>query len=569
MKLALIILGSLAFFALAYRIVGRFLNRQLGVDPARPTPATTVNDGMDFVPTNPWVLFGHHFSSVAGAGPIVGPIIAGMAFGWGPALVWIVIGAALVGGIHDFTALLASVRHGGATIGQVCRKYLSPTAFYMMLIFVWVAMLYVIIVFLDLTATSFAPAAAALKAQGGTVALASVFYMIIAVVFGVAMYRFKLSLVRGSLIFVPLVFGALWLGHWLPWTSDSLPAVMGSPKNTWSVLLLVYCFAASVLPVWVLLQPRDYLSSFLLIGCLLGGAAGIVVSGLTGRLEVAYPMFIGFKDANLGYLYPALFITIACGAMSGFHSIVSSGTTSKQLASESGARPVAYGAMLTEGVLAVVSLSAVMILAKRPADAGNPVAIFGAGIGTFLNIFGVDPQFGATFGVLAVSTFLLTTLDTCTRLGRFVFQELTGLGGAAGRYVATAATLAVPAVMVFVQIPDAHGQPMPAWKAIWPAFGATNQLLGALALLVVFAWLKHCGRKTFYVFVPMVFMCVTTLTALAQLVYQHLVGAGGSLFVGSVSLFLGVVAVTLIANTAWRLVRKPAAPVPAAATETV
>jgi carbon starvation protein len=555
MNLAVIIIGALAFFALAYRVVGRLLNRHLEVDPTRPTPATTVNDKVDYVPTNPFVLFGHHFSSIAGAGPIVGPIIAGLYFGWGSALLWIVIGAALVGGVHDFTALIASIRHGGASIAQVCKKYLSPAAYYLMLIFVWVAMLYVIIVFLDLTATSFAPAAAEFKEQGGTVALASVFYMIIAVIFGVAVYRFNCSLKLASFIFVPMVFGALWLGHWLPWTSDSLPALFGSPKNTWSLLLLIYCFAASVLPVWVLLQPRDYLSSFLLIGCLVGGAGGIVVSGLTGGLTVEYPVFVGFNDANLGYLYPALFITIACGAMSGFHSIVSSGTTSKQLASEKDACPVAYGGMLTEGVLAVVALASVMILSKRPA-APNPVAVFGDGIGSFLAVFGVDPKFGATFGVLAVSTFLLTTLDTCTRLARFIFQELTGWSGSAGRYGATIVTLIVPSVMVFVEIPGPNGQPMPAWKAIWPAFGATNQLLGALALLVVYVWLKQQGKKALFVFVPMVFMCVTTLVALGQLTYLHLALPGGSLFVGWVSLFLAVVAVALIGNTFWRLTRQ-------------
>jgi carbon starvation protein len=412
----------------------------------------------------------------------------------------------------------------------------------------------VLIVFLDLTATSFAPESAKLVHEGGAVATASLLYIGLAVMFGLAVYRWKMSLTVASVIFVPLVFGAMWVGHALPWSADKVPLLLGSAKNTWSAVLIVYCFLASVLPVWLLLQPRDYLSSYLLVVCLIGGAVGVLVAGFNGRVTAEYPAFLGWQNAQLGYLYPALFITVACGAMSGFHSIVASGTTSKQLANERDARPVAYGGMLIEGILAVVSLVAVMMLSGKPTGQ-TPVAIFAVGIGKLFSVFGVGQQLATTFGLLAVSTFLLTTLDTCTRLGRFIFQEFFGLRGSWGRYIGTAATLLIPAIMVFIKIEGPDGMPMPAWKAIWPAFGATNQLLGALALLVCYAWLRHGGKKATFVFWPMVFMFVTTLTALGQLVYQNLLTPGGSLYIGGVSALMGLLALALMANAFLRLRR--------------
>ena len=342
------------------------------------------------------------------------------------------------------------------------------------------------------------------------------------------------------------------MGLKLPLTAELVPALAGSPKNTWSVVLLLYCFFASILPVWLLLQPRDYLSSYLLFASLGGGAVGAVVAGLTGHVTIAYPAFRGWSDAQLGLLYPALFITVACGAISGFHCLVASGTTSKQLDNERSAKPVAYGGMLTEGFLAVIALATVMVLTQKPTSGHTPVGIFSEGVGQFVSVFGLSPAVGTTFGLLAVSTFLLTTLDTCTRLARFIFEELCGLRGRKGRWIGTAATLLIPAIMVFVQIPGPQGIPIPAWKAIWPAFGATNQLLGALALLVVYTWLRHEGRKAVYVLIPMIFMFVTTLTALVQLVYQNLLGPG-SVFVGVVSLVMAVLAVAVLINAVGRL----------------
>jgi carbon starvation protein len=315
---------------------------------------------------------------------------------------------------------------------------------------------------------------------------------------------------------------------------------------------------ASTLPVWILLQPRDYLSSFLLYACLIGGAGGVVLSGLTHQVSLQYPAFVTFHDPQLRFIFPALFVTIACGAVSGFHSIVASGTTSKQLNNEKSARTVAYGAMLVEGVLGVLALAAVMVLAQKPAGQ-TPVAIFASGLARFLSSLGIGHSLAMSFGLLAVSSFLLTTLDTCTRLGRFIFEELFQLSGLAARIVGTAATLLVPAIVVFRAIPGPGGKLMPAWQAIWPAFGATNQLLAALALLVVFAWLKRERAKSLFVLIPMLFMCVTTLTALTQLVLANLFG-NGSLLVGGLSLVLGLLAVALIWNTAVSVRRFAATP---------
>lgn len=542
-----------ALLVLAYFTYGRYIERKLDVRADRPTPAHTLTDNVDYVPTADPILFGHHFSSIAGAGPIVGPIIAGLAFGWLPALLWIVLGCILIGGVHDFAALMASIRHRGRSIGEVCRHYLSPLTYYLFLTFTWLALIYVIIVFLDLTASTFAPALPELARQGGTVATASVIYIALAIALGFSLYRLKLSVPVATLIFVPLVFGALWFGHLFPWTADKVPAFLGSAKNTWSLVLLVYCFAASITPVWILLQPRDYLSSFLLYACLLAGFVGLLHAGATHHVSLSYPAMLGWKDAQLGFLFPAIFITIACGAVSGFHSLVASGTTAKQLRSEPSARRIAYGGMLTEGVLAVVALATVMILTAKP-QGQTPVDTFAVGVGSFVESMGLPHDLATAFALLSVSTFLLTTLDTCTRLTRFIFQELTHMEGAAGRLLGTTLSLLIPAIMVFTEIPGPDGKPMPAWKAIWPAFGASNQLLAALSLLVAYVWLRKTGRKAWYVLIPMVFMLITTVTALSQLAWQNLRGSGSG-FVGGISAILAVLALVLLADTVLHLRR--------------
>lgn len=560
--MAVVFLVSCAVFAAAYAFYGRFLERRLNITRERLTPAHTLQDGVDYVPTATPILFGHHFSSIAGAGPIVGPVLAGLAYGWAPAILWIVLGAIFIGGVHDFTSLVASIRHRGRSVGQMCQDLLSPLAYYLFLSFIWLTMMYIQIVFIDLTSSTFAPVGTAASiateaadlqtAQGGAVATASILYIGLAVLFGLTIYRLKLPVWLGTCIFVPLVFLALWGGNLFPLSADKIPAVLGSAKNTWNVILIAYCFCASVLPVWILLQPRDYLSSFLLYACLGGGAAGLLFCGFTGRVAVEYPALVTLNDPQLKFIFPALFVTIACGAVSGFHSIVASGTTAKQLRSEPSARPVAYGGMLVEGVLALIALAGVMMLSARPAGQ-TPIAVFAEGLGRFLGAFGIPKNLAITFGLLAVSTFLLTTLDTCTRLARFIFEEIFKFYGWKARILGTAASLLIPAMVVFRQIPGPGGKLMPAWQAIWPAFGATNQLMAALALLVVFTWLL-LERKTvaWYVLVPLVFMMVTTLTALAQLVLSNLLQHGSKL-VGVLSLVLWVLAVALVVDAVLHL----------------
>jgi carbon starvation protein len=364
------------------------------------------------------------------------------------------------------------------------------------------------------------------------------------------------------LIFLPLLLLAIWVGDALSVEGGLLPALAGSEKNSWNIVLLAYCLVAAITPVWILLQPRDYLSSWLLYLSVVGAGAGLLIGALTGSVAVAghWPAFVrpsavtGLGVPHLGPLFPILFITVACGACSGFHSIVASGTTAKQIRCETDTRRVGYGAMLIEGVVAVIALSTVMIMTFG-ADAlrSDPISVYASGIGQFLGSFGINPRFGSHFGLLALSTFLLTTLDTCTRLGRYVVQEAMGWAknDAKSRVVATVLTLALPAFLVFLKYPDpVTGQVLPAWRAIWPVFGATNQLLAALALLAVTVWLKRTGRTWAFAGLPMVFMLVMTMYALVLLISSY-----GLSLIGVISsaLFLLGLLLAIEAARAFRL----------------
>jgi carbon starvation protein len=508
-----IFLIALLVFVIAYRIYGRYLDKTFDVRKDNPTPSHTDYDGVDRVPAKAPVLLGHHFSSIAGAGPVVGPIIAGIAFGWLPALLWIVLGTIFIGGIHDYTSLMASIRHKAKSIGEIARIHMSPLAYRMFLIFIWLALVYVLIVFVDLTSAGFT--------TSPEVGSSSVFFILLALAFGLTVKKFGLSLKAASFIFVPLVFLGIYLGHLLPITSDLLPTVMGETSRTWNIILIVY---------------------------LLGAFIGILIGGF----EIRYPMFTSWSNIDRGTLFPILFITIACGACSGFHSIVASGTTSKQLNNECDARPIGYGAMLIEGLVAVISLFTVVMLASNSEILkSNPLEIYGNGLGNFMQSLGLPFETGKSFGILAVSTFLLTTLDTSTRLGRYIFEEFFNIQGKYSRVVATIATLSLPLAFNFMVLHDATGNPIPAWQAVWPVFGATNQLLAGLALLVVFVWLSKKGKPTFFVVIPMIFMLVMTIWALIQLVYQS-----GFDVIGSIAFFLLCLSIILIIEAA-RTVFKP------------
>ena len=539
---AMIFLIAAGLFVAAYFIYGRFLERHYDVDDNRPTPSHTDYDGVDRVPAHRAVLLGHHFSSIAGAGPVVGPIIAAIAFGWLPVLLWVILGAIFIGGVHDYSALIASIRHKARSIAEIAKEYISPLSYKLFLVFIWLSLIYVLTVFTDLTATTFV--------EDGGVAASAIMFMALAVGFGAFIYRLKVPVLWSTLIFVPLVFVAVWLGQKVPISADIVPKIIaGDAAKTWDLVLIVYCFIASTTPVWILLQPRDYLSSFLLYASVLGGFFGILFGGFALR----YPALNAWSDPQLGALFPILFITVACGACSGFHSIVASGTSSKQLNKESDARTIGYGAMLIEGIVAVVSLSTVAILAKGDALTGKaPLIIYGTGMGKFLSLFGIPEKLGFSFGLLALSTFILTTLDTATRLGRYIFEEFFGLKGVNWRYVSTLATLVLPTIFVLITLRDPMGSPVPAWKAIWPVFGATNQLLAGLVLLVVAGWLRKAGKKIGFLLGPMIFMNVMTLWAVVLLLKKYRFSAVG--IIAGVLLLLALVLMCESYRTARKII---------------
>jgi len=517
--LTLIFLVSAALFVAAYLVYGRFLEKRFALDDSRPTPSHADCDGVDRVPAQRVVLMGHHFSSIAGAGPIVGPVIASLAFGWLPALIWIILGSIFIGGAHDFSTLVASIRNRGCSIAEIARRHMSPLAFKLFLAFIWLALVYVLIVFMDLTSTTFV--------SDGGVATSSLIYILLAVALGMVLYRLKVRLLWASLIFVPLVFLTIWIGQLLPLSADKLPKLLadglpwllgGDPTKAWNIVLILYCFIASTTPVWALLQPRDYLSSYLLYASVLAGFLGI----LFGGFAIRYDAFTAWRAPQLGTLFPLLFITIACGACSGFHAIVASGTSSKQLNKERDARPIGYGAMLVEGLVAVIALSTVILLAKGdPMTGRQPLEVYGNGIGRFLETVGIPYGIGVHFGLLALSTFILTTLDTATRLGRYAFEEFFGVRGKKSRYLTALATLALPAVFVLITLRGPQGKSLPAWQVIWPVFGATNQLLAGLTLVAIMVWMKKEGRKLGFLVLPTLFMLTMTLWALVLLFLQY------------------------------------------------
>ncbi len=530
MQLGLLTLGFLALLSLAYRFYGGWLARRLALDDGRTTPAHTHRDGVDFEPTRPAYLAAQHFSAIAAAGPIAGPILACQVFGWGPCLIWIGLGVVLIGAVHDFTSLVGSVRHGARSVAEIAREHLGTGAGRAMMVFIWLALLYVVAAFTDITAASFAGGPAELREAGfhpgGAVAAASVLYLALAVLMGVVQRSLRPPLWLLTAIFVPATLGAVWLG-------TKLSTVFLLSHVTWGVLILVYCGVASVVPVWTLLQPRGYLGGFILFAVLGLG----VIGSLFGGYESRQPAFRTWDAGGAtGALFPFLFVTIACGACSGFHGLVCSGTTSKQIDRESHTRAVGYGAMLAEGFVAVIALTTVMITA--PGSGQGPGTIYGQGIGRFLTLLIGEEHlaFAVTFGSMAFATFVFDTLDVCTRLGRYIVQELLGMPGRAGAVVGTLATLVLPLLFVF-------GAQEGAWKHFWTLFGASNQLLAGLTLLTLVVWLRRSGQGAAFAIAPMVFVMGITLWALGDLTWTSLQSTRGL----DLALLNGVTASLLIA----------------------
>jgi len=521
------VIGSVAaILFIAYWLYGGLLTRLFKLDPRAKTPAVTMRDGVDYVPIPAHFLFGQHFSAIAAAGPIVGPIVAGLAFGWGPALAWILIGTIFIGGVHDFSALVASIRHKACSITEVVRLNMTHRAYLLFLGFIWITLVYIIVAFTDVTAQSFVGKVSledGSVVSGAGIATSSLLYLALPVFMGLLMRYAKLSVGWATLIFLPLVGVAIWAGQKIPLDVETLLGVnQAAALKIWDVTLLAYCCLAGVVPMWILLQPRGHLGGCFLYAAIIGAAAGLVLGGKT----VQYPAFNAWTASNGDTLFPFLFITIACGACSGFHAIVASGTSSKQLRCESDARCIGYGTMLLEALVAAVSLACVMMLAVNdPMVKKAPNFIYANGIGEFLGIFGVAKAFGISFGLLAFATFVYDTLDICTRLGRYIIQELTGWKGRIGRWVAAAIMAATPLLFLMRTATDSTGKVIPVWKAFWTLFGASNQLLAALTLLGITVWLVHRYRARWIWFVmgvPTVFMYVVSVWALVLILRKKL-----------------------------------------------
>ena len=512
--LAVLFLIWLVFGYFAY---GRWIAKQFKLDDSRETPANKINDGEDFVPTRPFYLFGQHFSAIAAAGPIAGPIIACQAFGWLPCLIWIALGVVLIGAVHDFSALASSVRHGASSIAEITREKLGNGAGRAMMAFIWIALIYVIVAFTDITAGTFVSGTEELQGignfnAGGAVAFASVAYLGLSLVLGLVERYLKPPLWLSTIIFVPATFALSYLG-------TKFSTVFLFDHITWAILILIYCILGSLVPVWALLQPRGYLGGFVLYTAIAVGVIGIFFGGY----EIQQPTFKSWDIGGMtGMLFPFLFVTIACGACSGFHGLVCSGTTSKQIDKESDTKSIGYGAMLAEGFVAFIALVTIMIIASDAAKGVSPGKIYGNGIGEFLTLI-IGKQnlpIAITFGAMAFSTFVFDTLDVSLRLGRYIVQELFGLKGKIGAIIGTLITIVVPFICVLIA-------PKGSWIDFWTLFGASNQLLAALTLLSITAWLYQARQRIAFTLLPMLFVLTITLWALTSLVIGNFRAANG------------------------------------------
>jgi carbon starvation protein len=559
-----LVLFVLVVFTAAYLAYSRYLARFVGLDEEKETPAHKFEDGQEYVPAKKPVLLGHHFSSIAGGAPIVGPITAGVWWGWVPALIWVAIGNPILGSVHDFLSLSTSLRHEGKSIGYVMGEYVGERGKNMLLWFAFLTIILVVAVFALVVAIVFNAYPSA--------ATASILYIALALVFGVYLYQLDLPFIPGTVVFVSLVFVSVYLGMEYPLTlatGETAPAFLPTIANSanisvWVPVILVYSFIASVLPVWTLLQPRDYLSSFLLYtgvgGTLLAVIVGTFVASDPGTLEIGINAWNGFMAGSFAKpLFPLLFVTIACGTISGFHSLVSSGTTAKQLNKETDARLIGYGGMLMEGLLATTALITLAVagITVEGGGVGQALPNFATGGGIILSTVGIPESYGAPFMALVMVSFLLTSTDTALRLGRYMFEEIVGTPEtsfeetASNKYV----NAGFQSVLAFVLV--ASG----TWGDLWPLFGSANQLLASLALLTATVWLANWDRSKQLISsgVPTVLMAFITVAALLYLAfYQNLylkfvqgewAGSGGlaaqistgvQIIVALVLLYLGV-----------------------------
>ena len=551
MSALLILLIAIVALALGYVFYGSWLAKQWGVDPNRETPAHTAYDGKDFVPANPAVLMGHHFSSIAGAGPINGPIQAAV-FGWVPVFLWCVLGGIFFGAMHDFGALFASIRHNGGSIGQVMKDSMGIKAQRLFIVFALAVLILVIASFTAVVAGTFVsvdPAAPTYAANGST-AMTSILFIVIAAIFGFFVYRKNAKIGPATIVGIIGIIAIVVLGQF---------AGLHFSRTFWVLFIAVYVTVASLLPVWILLQPRDYLSSFLLYGMMILAVISIVGGTFTGAATVQIPAFTGWKTSG-GTLFPALFITVACGACSGFHSLISSGTSSKQIDNEKDAKVIGYGSMIIESALGVISLIAVGVVFSRAAQGGGsdfttPPQAFAGGIATmFASFAGGYPVIYNLF-TLAVSVFALTSLDSATRLCRYLFAELLTPEGKTHEDLTGAAKFfSTPIVSTLIMVIIGCGMGFLNLGTIWSVFGAANQLLAGVAMLGVCTWLGKIGKNNKMFYFPMCFMLIATITFLCMTIISKigLIAAGGAdwgqYYVAIWSALLVVLAVILAIN---------------------
>lgn len=503
MSLSFLLIISAVILLLAYRFYGRYVYKKFGLNDDHPAPSHTHRDGIDYEPSKPIVVLGHHFASIAGAGPIVGPIIA-VTFGWIPAVIWILVGGIFFGAVHDLGSMASSLKSDGKSIGVIIRNQIGIKGKQLFIIFSFSTLILVIGVFSDIIAKTFV--------SNPGVASASILFILLAIAFGVVnrlVGNRKVAFIILTVVGVILMYYFVYLGMQLPFVLD---------YKIWILALLGYAFLASVTPVSMLLQPRDYLNSFLLYGMIIAAVLGVFVS----NPDIQMSNEITVSNENLGYIFPVLFVTIACGAISGFHSLVASGTTSKQLDKESDAKVVGFGGMLIESFLAIISVGAVIVLTKgeytaRLAGEG-PVSLFSTGLGGMISTLGVSENFAVGFVALTVSAFALTTLDTCTRLARFTLQEyFEDVPQPAAQFVAKNRFVSTGVVVVFSILLLLSGE----FTTLWPIFGSANQLLAALALLTIAVWLIKKKVNALFVTIPMFFMFTVTLASLGLFAWKN------------------------------------------------
>jgi len=502
MNSLIVVAIAVVCFWLGYKFYAKKLEDLWGVDCKRTTPAVDKYDGVDYVPAKHWlVLFGHHFASIAGAGPIIGPVIAVTLWGWLPALIWVIVGTIFIGGVHDFGTLLTSVKEDGNSIADIASGAISRNAKIVFSLFIWLALILVIAVFAYLCADTFI--------KNPKIVIPSLGLIPTAIIVGFMLYNVKANPVYTTVLRIAILVGLVALGQ-------NYPVTAIDNQSTWILILLGYAFFASIIPVNILLQPRDYLSSFLLFFGLLFGFLGLIVT----RPLIQTPAFTQFASEG-GNLWPMLSVIVACGAISGFHSLIASGTTSKQLSSEGVAKRIGYGGMVTEGLLAVMVILAVSAglnfkeLSVCIADKSSPIVIYGQGYGNITKT--VLGGFGGFIGVIILNAFILTTLDSATRITRYITEEFFKIKN---RFLSTSFVVVAGGYLALGK--DKLNNPL--WKKMWPAFGASNQLVAALALLVLSCWLLARKKPTRYTLLPAIFMLVTTVAALVYQMVQYYQG---------------------------------------------